>query len=121
MLDLTLEHNVLQRGEYKLRMSMDPFMKGEIGTAQPGKVSVTYYVNNEKYVEFEGPVEIADGKAHWEQTIDLEIPLEEGDVIVDVITVTDTMGRRARMIRESYRMELGQLTACSANLKNLPE
>lgn len=106
---LPYENGVLGKKDYHLHMKTDPQLTGPLGDSPIVKAELIYYVNEERALVYELPVEIKDGQAWWEMDFDMEIPLKEGDTIADVICLIDEMGRQTRTIRSACKVKDGQM------------
>jgi len=106
---LPFENYMLRQMDYQLSMKTDSHIDGPMGKVPIVKAELIYYVNEEKYLNYDIPVKIIDGKAQWNMEFDLEIPLQEGDTIADVICLVDEIGRRTRKIRSACKVQDGQL------------
>jgi len=103
------ENGVLRLEKYSLQMDTDSCMKGPIGESPIVKAELIYYVNEEKYQSFDLPIEIVKENLQWEYEFDLEIPLGEGDSVVEIVRYVDEIGRQMRIFLSGCQVIEGQV------------
>lgn len=119
---LSYENGVLHQEDYRLHMKMDTTMTGPMGSAKISKAQLIYYINKEKHMVIDLPLEFDEKQATWAVEFDLELPLKEGDTVADVIVITDVWGRQARKLRSACQIQNGEVRAWGlVEAEQLPE
>jgi len=107
--NLVYEKGVLQCEDYLFYMSTDSCLTGFMGKTPIVEAELVYYVNEKKYQSYDLAIENVNGSAQSEFKFDLEIPLQEKDVIVEVVRYMDEKGRHAHIICNDYTVYDGRL------------